>query len=66
MSFNLKIKFFIAIFSVCFLTNIEAKEQKPWVEVKNPSELPFFGDLSKDDKKDLMVAINESLAYLNR
>lgn len=66
MSFNLKIKFFIAVFLVLFCINVEAKEQKPWIEVKNLQELPFFGDFTDLDKEDLMVAIDESLVYLNR
>ncbi len=55
---------FLAIFSFCG-TYLWA-EGAPWKLVTETSKMPFFGNLTPSDKKEIQESIECSLEYLNR
>ncbi len=59
-------KFFIFTLLLLSSYSLYAKESSPWIEVTNKSEWPDFEKINEKEKKELLIAIDESLTYLKR
>lgn len=57
------IQFFIILFT--FSLNLFATSS-PWVKVEDVNHLPYFGQINQQEKEELLIAVKESLVYLNR
>lgn len=61
-----KLKFLILIVLSLTITRLYAKEMISWERVTAIKELPYCGNLTVQDKKEILIAVDESLKYLNR
>ncbi|MCH9631835.1 MAG: hypothetical protein S4CHLAM6_01530 [Chlamydiae bacterium] len=66
MSLKSGFKYFLLSLLLLLPVSAFAKERAPWVKVNSEAELPDFEQIHDQEKKEILIAINESLSYLSR